>query len=277
MTNRLKLHEELGSGNAPRYPDRHNARELKLAETLLNDKNISEAFDAPLVWSSVDQEGNLLALSAPAAGDEIAFRTSKHNFLMHVQSINGTAVQSFPYVSADGLELNVDDDATNGTTGLEITAGILSTSKACFTVGTDPDFFIEAVIKIDDISDLTEMAVGFRKAEDFQTAVDNYDEMAAFNIGADADGQIEIHTILNNAATTETDTTEADWADGATHTLKVIVRASGKCEFLLDGATPIVTQAFTFDSGEKVVPFIFAACETGDPGISISSLKVGRL
>ena len=227
------------------------------------------------------------------AGNEIAFHTSKHTFLAHVQSVQGTAIHSFPSVSAAGLEVTTDSDATSGITGWEITNGILATSKAAYTVGSLPQgkaIFLEANILIDDISDVTEMALGFRKAEAFQVAVDNYDEMASFNVGADADGQIEIHTILNAAATAETDTTETDWADAKAYRLRVEVKNDGKCKFLLTAATasaaaaaaadlrePTITASFTFDDGEVIVPFLFLACETGDPGVSISSWEVGTI
>lgn len=276
MANKIGIISELGTDSAPKYPTQHNARELKLAETMLANANIDETFDTPLVWSSVDQEGHLISLTAPAAGDEVAFRTGKHNMLMHIVAINGTAIQSMPYVSADGLELNVDDDATDGTTGLEIATGILPLTREAMTVG-QADFIFQATVTIDDISDVTELTLGLRKAEAFQAATDNYDEMAAFNIGEDADGQIEIHTILNGGATTDTDTTLTDWIDAGTHTMKIIVRKNGKCEFFFDGATPTVTAAFTFDAGEILIPFIHVTCETGDPGISVSSLKAGKL
>ena len=276
MTTRSPLGIEKDQGNG--YPKKFNPREYQLMRSMREDNNIDEAFNAPLVWSSVDQEGHLLGITAPAAGDEVAFKTDKHTFLAHVQSINGTAVQSFPYVSADGLEINTDDDATNGITGWEISNGILATSKAAYTVGSFPDgksIYFEGVITIDDISDVSEMGFGFRKAEAFQAAVDNYDEMASFNIGQDADGQVEVHTILNNAATAETDTTLADWADTETHTLRIEVTNAGVCKFLYDGTVPTVTAAFTFDAGEVIVPFLFLVCETGDPGVSVSSWEIG--
>lgn len=260
------------------YPQNLSKRELKILDVIRTEKNINETFDAPLTWSSVDQEGNLLAITAPAAGDEIAFRTRKNVFLAHVQSINGTAIQSFPYVSADGLEVKTDANATDGITGWELTNGILANSAQCYTVGSfnqNRTLFFEAAVTIDDISDVTELAFGFRKAEAFQAAVDNYDEMAAFNIGADADGQVEIHKILNNGATSEVDTTLTDWADTETHTLRIEVANNGKCTFLYDGAAPTVTTTFTFDAAEDIVPFLFLACETGDPGVSVSSWKVG--
>lgn len=261
------------------YPTRLNAREKKVVEAVREDKNIEETFDAPLVWSAVDQEGHALAGSAPAAGDEVAFKTDKHTFLAHVQSVNGTPVWSFPYVSANGLEINTDDDVTNGITGWEITNGILPTSKAGATIGSFPDaskkFFAEAVIKIADVSDVLELAFGLREAEAFNAAVDNYTDMAAFNVGADAAGQIEIHTILNNAATVETDTTLTDWADAGEHTLRIEVTNDGVCSFFYDGATPTVTASYTFADNLVIVPFLFLATQTGDPGVSISSWKVG--
>jgi hypothetical protein len=273
---RIPLHiESLIAGGAPR---RFGARELKVIEALQQDNNVDEAFDAPLLWSAVDQEGGLVNTATPAAGDEVTFNTRKHRFLCHVQSINGTAVQSFPFTSADGLEVNVDDDATNGILGWEITNGILANSYAAYTVGSFPEtkkIYFETTLKIDDISDVTELAMGFRKAEAFQANVDDYAEMASFNVGQDGDGQIEIHTILNGAATTETDTTETDWADTNEKTLRVEVTNDGVCTFKIDGAAPTVTATFTFDSGEVIVPFFFLIAETGDPGVSISSWECG--
>lgn len=280
--------------SAPKnYPRKFNKREKKLLEALQQDTNIDEDFNVPLVWSAIDQENHLLASSTLEAGDEIAAKTDKHTFLFHVQSVNGTVVNTFPYVSADGLELNTDDNATDGVLGWEMTNGILGNSKAAYTVGSLPDgkpVFLEAVIGIDDISDVTELALGFRKAEAFQAAVDNYDEMASFNIGQDADGQIEIHTILNNASTAEVDTTETDWADSKYYKLRIEVTNEGACSFKLTSAqtsavladaatlaTPTVTASFSFDSAEVIVPFLYLIAETGDPGVSVYSWKVGTV
>lgn len=258
------------------YPQRMSSQQKKLFEAVKYDTNIEENFDSQLCVSSVDKEGALLATSTPAAGDEIVMYSRKNPFEMHVMSINGTPVHSFPFVSADGLELNVDDDATNGITGIEISNGIVTNCSAALTVGTDHDIFFEAVVKIDDISDVTELWMGLRKAEAYQVDPDNYDEMCAYNVGKDADGQIEIHTILNNGATSETDTTEADWADGNEKTLLIKVDKNGLCSFQIDGSEPAVVPSFSFDSGEVIVPFVALTAETGDPGVSISSWKAGK-
>ena len=96
-------------------------------------------------------------------------------------------------------------------------------------------------------------AFGFRKAEAYQTNLDDYDEMAVLNV---ISGNITIETILNAGSTTSTDTTD-NWADAATHELKVMVAADGTVTYAIDGADPTVTAAFSFDAGEVVIPFMF--------------------
>lgn len=277
MANRLGLETEVAGD----YPVKHNARERKLAETIREDKNIVDTFQQALVVGIANNDGggNVDLAAEPAVGIELAANSGKAAYEFHVTAIEstGTAVWQLPYVSADGLELNLDDDATDGVVAWEMTNGITSRSKAAMTIGTDPAFFAEATIKIDDISDVTELCFGLRKAAAYTVDKDDYTDAAMFSIGKDADGQIEIHTILNNAATTETDTTLTDWVDAGEHTLRVEVDSEGRCKFLLDGVEPTVTASFTFDSGDVVVPFLQATNEVGDPGISISSWKIAKL
>lgn len=273
MANRVALGIETNDpGN---YQTRLNRRELKVAEAVREDQNIEETFEQALIVSNMDNADGTAYTGA--AGEELGLHTGKHPFEVHQAAVDSAAVVT-PYVSADGLELQpvaAGDD-------LELSNGTTSRSKAAYTVGSFPDankkIYFEAKVKIDDISDVSELAMGWRKAEAYQAAVDSYDEMAAWNVGADAAGQIEIHTILNNAATSETDTTESDWTDGAEKTLRVEVSNDGLCRFYIDGASPAVDVTnFSFDSGEVIVPFLFLATETGDPGVSISEWNVGVL
>lgn len=260
---------------AGKYPQTLSTQQKKLLEAMRYDENVDEVFDTPVVVSAVDKNGNLLLDATMAAGDEFAFMTRSNVFEAHVNEINGTVVNTFPKSSTDGLELPVL--ATNGVNAWEVTNGILaSNNQAAKTVGTDFDIFFEAKIKIDDVSDLTELWCGFRKAEAYQADPDNYDEMCAYNIGEDADGQIEIHTILNGAATVNTDTTEADWTDGQEKTLLIKINKNGLCSFQIDGSEPTVVPSFTFDSGEVVIPFVCFTTETGDPGVSITHWKAGK-
>jgi hypothetical protein len=275
MANRLGIVRDAAGD----YNTRHSKRERKLLETMREDKNIVETFQSQPVVGGWNMADGLAIASEPASALLLGMNTGKALWEIYYASIEttGTAVAKVPTVSADGLELPQDADHTDGVTAVELTHGTTSRSRAAFTVGTDADFYMEATIKVDDISDVTSMFFGWRKAEAYQADPESYDEMAAFQIGGTADGQINIWTIQNNGATTKTDTTLTDWIDAGEHTLKVIVRKNGKVEFYYDSAVPTVTQAFSFDSGEVVVPYLHLDGETGDAGVSISSWKVGRL
>lgn len=160
----------------------------------------------------------------------------------------GTQTILCPQITASGL--NIGRDQADGE-GTEITQGITANSRSAFTVGTSGAFYAKCTFSIEDVSGTDDCAFGFRKAEAYQAAIDDYDEMAALNV---ISGDINIETILNNAGTDTTDTTD-DWADGEEHTLEVYVSSSGVVTFKIDGAAPTTTAAFTFDDDEVVVPF----------------------
>lgn len=165
--------------------------------------------------------------------------------------ILGTQTRIIPEVASTGLDISLDQTENDG---VEVTNGITAAdAKRVFTVGTDPAFFFRVKFSIADVSGTDDCAMGFRKAEAFQANIDDYDEMAALNV---ISGDIYIETILNDAATSSTDTTD-NWADAATHTLEVRVNAAGVVTFLIDGAAPSTTATFTFDDTEVVVPFFY--------------------
>lgn len=253
------------------YQRKLNKREAKLAEAILYNENIDDDFSSALVISNMDNDGTVYT---GATGETIGMHSGRAQYECYQAAVAAAAVVT-PFQSADGLELKPVAAAD----ALEISNGTTALSRAAHVVGSfvDPDkeVYFKIKMKIDDISDVTEIFCGFRKAEAYQADPDSYDEMAAFNIGKDGDGQIEIHTILNNAATAETDTTETDWADAGEHTLEIRVKNNGVTKFYYDGAEPTVTTAFTFDSGEVILPFVHMNSETGDPGVSISEWKVG--
>jgi hypothetical protein len=260
------------------YPTDHNARERKLLETARSDKNITETFQSQPVVGGWDMATGLAIAAEPADALLLSMNTGKAMWELYYAAIEstGTAVAQVPVVGAGGLTVPQDANHTDGVSAIEMTHGTTARSQAAFTVGTDEDFYMEATIAIADISDLTSMFYGFRKAEAYQANPESYDEMATFQIGGTADGQFNIWTILNNAATTKTDTTLTDWLDAGSHTLRVDVAKSGIVTFTVDDAAPTVTQAFRFDDGEVVLPFIHVDGETGDAGVVISNWKVGK-
>ena len=174
-----------------------------------------------------------------------------------VQSITAQALVA-PVASTSGLDYSGDatDDAGFGIVMRDDTyRGTLN--KDYFTVGTSPAFYFSLKMTIGDVSDTDDCFVGFRKVENHQDALDSYDEMAGFNI---ISGDIKTETIINNATTVTTDITSGggdgagNWADGGTHTLKVLVSGDGVVTYQIDGEAASAAAAFTFDDGENVTP-----------------------
>lgn len=161
----------------------------------------------------------------------------------------GTQTVLVPNIAATGLD--VGRTQTNAI-GSEFNQGILASSPAAFTIGTDGPFHFRLKFSIATAAGSGECAVGFRNDGAYAPAIDNYTDMAAFNIQA---GVINIETILNNAGTVTTDTTLTDWVDAATHILEVDVSMAGVVTYKYDGSEPTVVAAFTFDTGDVVIPF----------------------
>lgn len=207
-----------------------------------------------------------IPVAGAVAGGAASGTGNANNFLMISGNTfeyvpKGTQTIIIPVRTAAGLNVGMDQTDNDG---VEITNGMaVGVAKKVFTVGTDPAFFFRCKFSIATVAGTDDCAVGFRKAEADQANLDDYDEMAALNV---ISGNITIETILNNAATSSTDTTD-NWADAATHTLEVRVSYGGVVTFLIDGKAPTVTAAFTFDAGEVVVPFFFMlqanAAQTG--------------
>ena len=180
---------------------------------------------------------------------------------LHVQNLHegGTNGQSIlvPAASTTGMDYSydaADNEGVQWVASMNTHKGNPGVDR--FTVGTHGAFYMEMEFSLTDVSDADTVAFGFRKVEAFQPEdVDGYDEAAFLNCNA---GDIFTGTILNNAATTATDTTQ-NWADGEVHTFRVDVSSAGVVTFKVDGAAPTVTQAFTFDDGEVVTPFGYHA------------------
>lgn len=154
-----------------------------------------------------------------------------------------------PTLGANGLDIGLDQ--TNDE-GMELTQGITARSPMAFVAGVHSAFYLSVRLVVADVSGCGPLILGFRKAEAHQAAYDDYDEMAAIGLfGAD----IKLATILNGAATVVTDTTQ-DAVDATALTLTVKVSSARAVTYEINGAAPTATAAFSFDSGEVVVPFV---------------------
>ena len=221
---------------------------VKVAESKL----VQEFFDVEPISTAKAGGG----AATGVAGNENLMRLNTSQWEYH---IIGTQTIVSPTLGTGGLDINMDQTANDG---VELCLGINAANKGVFTVGTDAAFYAKMTFDIADVSGTDDCAFGFRKVEDYQAALDNYDEMAAINA---ISGDITIETILNGGATSSTDTT-LNWADGEKHTLEVLVSAAGVVTFKVDGSEPATTSAFTFDDGEVVVPFLYFINDTDVAG-----------
>jgi hypothetical protein len=181
-------------------------------------------------------------------GDTNVLYSGANSFTYHIK---GTQTITAPSLGASGLNISMDQTDNDGVE--LVLGGLKSFGRYVSIVGTSDAVEFRVKFSIADVSGTDDCAIGFRKMEAFQAAIDNYDEMACFNV---ISGDIYLETILNNGATTSTDTTD-NWADGATKELKVRVYKSGRVKYFIDGVAPTVTAQFTFDAGEVIIPFIY--------------------
>ena len=215
------------------------------------------------------QAASSLAVGGAASGTANALNilTFERNSIPFVAK--GTQTILSPSLKAAGFDINQDQTDNDG---IELGGSHITRGRHGYTIGTSPSFFFEVKFSIADVSGTDDCAIGFRKAQAYQANFDDYTDAATLNV---ISGAITIETILNNAATTSTDTTDA-WADGESHTLTVNVNKSGAVTYQIDGVSPTVIAAFTFDTGDVVFPFIFmlnAADVAGE--VALTKWEVG--
>ncbi len=225
-------------------------------------------------------EGTPMGNPTGATGDVNGLKTDRNMFQYHIIGAGQSILA--PKRVATGLDVSLD--LTNNE-GMELTLGcehpkstvVSALSRGTFTVGTDAPFYIAVKLNNLDVSGLDECMVGLRKSELYQSTIeDDYDEMAVLNAES---GDIKVRTILNDGATTVTDTT-VNWTDDTTRTLLVICDSDGTlwgeigaCYFEIDNTVPAshapgastAVSTFKFDSGEVVIPF-FAFRHDSDVG-----------
>jgi len=236
----------------------------RLANALGDPKRMFDSFNVEPLSAAVGG-----GAATGTAGDENILYSGANAY---EYSPKGTQTILAPKLGAAGLDINMDQTDNDG---VEIVPGSNSLiGRYAKTIGTDASFEFRVSLSIADVSGTDDCLIGFRKVQAYQANVDDYTDMAAFNIES---GDIKIETILNNAATSTTDTTQ-NLADGGSVELKVRVLNNGACEFFIDGAAPTVTAAFTFDSGDVVIPFIFFLNASDVAGaVQLLELEVGRV
>jgi len=167
----------------------------------------------------------------------------------------------------DGYEFapSLGEAITFAATGLATDLTYQAPARAIdtFTARTD-DCFVRVKLILQDVSAQDTVAVGFRKSEKIQaTGIGTYTDYYVVNIN---NGTAESRTRLNSGTEAVVVSTETV-ADAGTVTLEVRVNAGGVARGLVNDAMLATSSAaFTFDSGDLLIPFLFVQNDGTDGG-----------
>ena len=225
------------------------------AATFNGDIRVSK-FDLGAQASMAFQSDGTIG-SSMAAGETNQWNFRCGNSLAAVALGDGQAASNIG-PTLDVLGLNVSGDLVNNE-GWEFrgcsSKALGKLNKDYFKIGTSPAFFFKVKFSIEDVSGINELRCGFaQKDEAFTATIDNYTDAAWMTVNG---GDIETKTILDNAATVTQDLTapsSGNWGDGETHTLKILVSATGVVTYELDDTTPTGVVAYTFADELLVTP-----------------------
>jgi len=252
-----------------------------LDDHLINSKNVWEFDRPPLLmddavlgggWDVPDGAAQDVVLHSYPAGKGSPYA------LQLAASYNGTQTIDGPAVAATGMNYEgdaADDEGFQWAMSYPGCKGIDQVDS--FEVGTS-GFYAKLKFSLEDVSISDDCAFGFRlKSQASNAALDNYTDVACLNVITD--GSIYVESILNNASTVTTDTTDG-WGDGESHTLEVRISKAGVASYRLDGraVTTSPTADVTFDTGDVFTPFMFmlhssaAACD-----VILEELETGVL
>jgi hypothetical protein len=206
--------------------------------------------------------------AAAATGVHNMFMGNGNVFILN-QIVGQTLIS--PLVVATGLDISGDAVADDGRE-INFGGGITARAPRAFTIG-GPAFFAELTFSIDDVSGTDFCEFGFRKSADHAADATTYTDKAALNV---VSGDILIKSNLNNAGVVSTDTTQ-NWADTASHRLRVDVSAAGVVTYKIDGAAPTITAALTLDTGDTVVPYISFLQNTDIATIILQKFECGMV
>lgn len=217
----------------------------RLTQRKLNRRHMFETFQHRPIATAVNGAG---AAVGTTGSTNLMLASPENQFEYHIK---GTQTILSPALGTYGLDISMDIAVADD--GVELSCGITNLSKMAFTVGTDKAFYARLKAIIPDVSGSDDFNFGFRRTQAYQTGMSSYTDFAVLSM---ISGDIKSRTNLNSGGVTTTDTTQ-DWVDGATRTLEVRVSAAGAVTYYIDGVQTLVPPAFTFDSGDVVVPFFF--------------------
>ncbi len=226
------------------------------------------------------------ALPTASQGQINYFRTAGG---LYVELFQTTAQTLMPLESLT-LGLEIGGDKVDNESLELVPGGNSALSPFARVVGTSQDFFFRCRFKIADVSGLDQFMIGYRKVETAY-AVPTGLVHAGDGIYTDYGGLLmksgDVFTLtdLNNSGVSVGQDSLFNWADNGIHELMVKVTRGGKLRYFINGVelggtvsydgagTAITAQptrtapAFTFDTGDTLVPFIFLRHDTTTPSL----------
>ena len=208
-----------------------------------------------------------------------------------------TVVGTVPSVDTSGTAAGLSFHMDNGNadnTGIEMVLGgsQFGSNSNKFIAGTHSGS-IDVTFGNEDWSDYDVCAIGLRKVQEFAPGFGDivaassgdplYTDYVLF--GCISPDDVQISTDLNDSGDeTVTDSTQATAADG-NHRFRIALASSGAVTYSHIGAAvmrkgvlaaPSTTAAFTFDSGDILVPYLFIQGINQDSDVWLKSLDITR-
>jgi hypothetical protein len=171
----------------------------------------------------------------------------------------GTQTIVTPAGVAGGINVGYDQTDNDG---IELFSNLYPASGAPLVVGTTAAFYMRVALNFALANGTDDLFIGFRKEENaYQATMTDYNTY--FGLGADTAASpmaLKVREELNGAAGASTDTTDTQ-ADATTLWVEVRVSAAGVATVLHGDteaglAAPTATSAFTFDTGDILVPTV---------------------
>ena len=256
---------------------------------------------APIVsqfGSSADgvlADGDQFGIAFPGVNGELvpstAYSIGAFTAAGTVPIVEGTIPATDTAGTSAGLNLQMDA-TTADNVGVEIVFGgnALGGGNG-ITVGTHTAT-IDATIHAPDYSDFDCVSFGFRKIQAFQSGHAAviagasgdplYTDFATF--GHQTVEDVQIATALNDGSGTFTDSTQAV-TDNQNHRFKISLASNGAVTYEHIGnavagagtlAAPSSTAAFTFDSGDVLVPYMIVLGTNVNDKISLKDITITR-
>ena len=235
-----------------------------------------------MLWPGPD--GELYPSTACSVGAFTAAGSTPH--------VIGTVPSVDTNSTVAGLNMQMDN-TTAGNVGVEIVfGGNQFGGKGNKVVAGTHSATIDVTWNSEDWTDYDACIVGLRKIQGFETGHGGilaaasgdpaYTDFVAF--GCQSPDDVQIASALNDGSRTYTDTTDATAANH-NHRFQINLASSGAVTYKHIGAAvmklgalaaPTTTASFTFDSGDRLVPYMVVFGTGADSAIYLKALKITR-